>query len=255
MRSIAVASGKGGVGKTSVAVNLSAGAAAAGDRVLLVDLDHGAHATTWLLGGRCELGIAEAMLDGDLLGEHRWIVNGRSRLELAPSSPGLQTIEGQLANTFAREMILRDVVRAHRKRFDLVVYDCPPGVGFLTQSAIYASDAVLVPVLPGFMAIDGLVDIRKLVNQMRTRGRARVDIAGAVLFAADDREALTEATRASVRKLGSAPLFKSEVRVSTAGKQLTGRQAVAFDPGADERGADDYRALLKETKARLPAGR
>jgi chromosome partitioning protein len=248
MRAVAVASGKGGVGKTTVAVHLAAGAAAAGERVLLVDLDHGAHASTWLLGGRADVGIAEAMLDQPLTVRQ---VEGRPGLFMAPASNGLQTVEASLSQTFGRETVLREVIRAQRKLIDLVVFDCPPGVAFLTQSAIFAADKVIVPVIPGFMGVNGLIDIRKLVDQIRSRARIRVDIAGAVIFGADDREGIAEGTRESLRKLGAAPLFASEVRISTAGKQLPNSRATAFDPGVDPRGAEDYPAILKETRARL----
>jgi len=251
MRSIAVASGKGGVGKTSLSVHIAAGAAAAGERVLLVDLDHGAHATKWLLGGRQDVGIAEAMTGTADAAFYVRLVENRDGLWIAPASNGLQTVEAQLSNTFGRETILRDLLQAQRKKLDLVVIDCPPGVGFLTQSAIFAADKVIVPVMAGFMGIDGLVDIRKLVGQIRTRGRSKVDLAGAVLFAADEREGVTEGTRESLRKLGAADIFRAEVRVSTAGKLLPSNRALAFDPGADPRGAEDYTAILKETKARL----
>jgi len=251
MRSIAVASGKGGVGKTSLSVHIAAGAAAAGERVLLVDLDHGAHASTWLLGGRAPKGIAEAMVEGALEQEHIDAIPARPGLYMARASNGLQTVEATLSQTFGRETVLREILKPHRKVFDLVVFDCPPGVAFLTQSAIFASDSVLVPVLPGFMGINGLVDIRKLVDQIRARARVKVDITGAVIFGGDDREGVTEGTRASVRQLGAARLFDAEVRLSTAGKKLPETGAVAFDHGADPRGAEDYTAILKETKARL----
>jgi chromosome partitioning protein len=252
MRVLAVASGKGGVGKTAVAVHIAGGFAAEGKRVLLVDLDHGAHASTWLIGGRAEVGIAEALLDEQLGPEHVIEVPERPGLFLSPASAGLATVHAHLADKIGRERILRDVVRAGRSpQFDIVVLDCPPGVGFLPQSAVHAADKVIVPVLVGFLGISGLLDIRKLVDEVRRRGRVRVELMGSVVFAADERERVTENTRESLRALKDEHVFKAEVRVSTAGKTLPETRALAFDPGADARGAEDYASLLRETETRL----
>lgn len=252
MKVVAVASGKGGVGKTSSAVHLATGFAKEGKRVLLVDLDHGGHATRWLTGSnRVEAGIAEALVDEELLPEHLQVVPARPGLIVAPASAALEKIEASLANVFQRETILRTVLRAARKpQFDIVVIDCPPGVEFLVKSAIYAADAVIIPVLPGFLGLTGVQDIEALTQQIRKRGRAKVEVIGCVIFQSDDRELITEETRQTIRKL-RLHLFGAEVRVSTAAKRLPMDKATAFDDGADDRGLEDYRALLKEVGARL----
>jgi chromosome partitioning protein len=251
MRSIAVASGKGGVGKTTVAVNLSAGFAAKGKRVLLVDLDAAGHASTWLLGNRADVGIAEALLVKHLDPAMVFAVPDRPGLFMAPASPGLRNIKAQLAGEFAAETIMRDMVRAPRSpQFDVVIYDCPPGTELLTQSAVFASDFVIIPVLPGFLGITGVIDMENLIKTVRSRARAKVSLLGCVIFGADDRERMTEETREQLRQL-DLHICAAEVRISTAAKMLPAGRAVAIDPGRDDRGAVDYRALLKETEARL----
>lgn len=250
MHVVAVANSKGGAGKTSVAVNLSVGWAAGGARVLLVDLDPGGHATTWLRGDKAETGIAEALVAGQLQPEH--VVNIRDELWLAPASPLLDGIELALANEFARETILSNVVRAKRTpQFDVVVLDCPPSTGFLSRSAIYASDGVVVPVLPGYMSLGGVVDIRTLIAAVRKRSRSKVSLLGCVIFGADEREMVGEETRETLRRLDGTHLYTSEVRVSAQGKRSPETRATAWDPGADSRGREDYAAVLKETNRRL----
>jgi chromosome partitioning protein len=246
-RVIAVASSKGGVGKTSLATHLAAGFAEAGKRTLLVDLDPGAHATTWLLGGRSAHGIADAMVFGELLSPHLSVVAGRpDRLVMAPSSPGLDTVEVALAKTFGRERRLAKVLRAPGVLADVVIIDCPTATGFLTHSALYAADLVIVPVLVGVLGVSGLLDISRLVDQIRADSDAKVKLGGAVVFAADEREGITEWTRSELGKLDGQHVFTHEVRVSTAAKKLPLERALAYDPGKDPRGAEDYPALLRE---------
>lgn len=253
MRVVAVASSKGGVGKTSLIVHLAAGLAADGERVLLVDLDPGGHATTWLRGDREPIGIAEAVIAGELLQDHVvQPVEDRGDLWLAPCSAALDTLDAAMAGQFGRETILRDVLRAKRTpQFDTVLIDCPPEKGFLTQSAIFAADGVIVPILPGYLGLSGLVDVRMLIEQIRKRGRARVGLLGCVIFGADGREGTPEETREAVKRIEASALFRSEVRYSAAAKRLPETRALAWDSGADPRGYEDYQAVLRETRARL----
>jgi chromosome partitioning protein len=251
---LAVASSKGGVGKTSVAVHLSVGFAREGRRTLLVDLDPGGHATTWLHGPLPDQGIADSIAEQSLEPEHVVQLSSHG-LWLAPATSGLSTVEAAVANEFGREAILSELLRASRKpQFDAVIIDCPPTRGFLTQAAIYASDDVVSPMLPSYLGLSGVVDVRGLVDQVRKRGKRRVRFAGALLFAADDRERVTEETRAALRAIDARALYKSEVRMSTAGKHLPELRTTAWDAaGADARGAADYAAVLRETQERIGA--
>lgn len=252
MRTIAVANTKGGVGKTTLAVHLAKGLAK-DRRVLLADLDPGGHASTWLLGDRPAVGIADAMMAGKLQPAH--VVDIDPQLVLAPASPGLDQVEMVLAKSFGRELVLERVIKGVASLFDVVVLDCPPAAGFLTQSAIYAATDVLCPVLASYLGLTGTIDIKRLVREVQQHGRRPTEILGYVLFAADERERVTEDTREALRDgaAGDRELFRSEVRVSTAAKHLPAQRRTAWDPGADDRGLEDYRAILRETKQRLAA--
>lgn len=251
MRIVAVASSKGGVGKTTLAVHLAVGLAGTGRKVVLVDLDPGGHATTWLLGDRYPTGIAEALVSEDerLAPEQLVPIEGRPKLYLVPASPRLKTVDSEI-RSFGRETILRTVLRKLSK-IDVVVIDCPPEDGFLSSSAVYAADGVIVPVLPGYLGLSGLVDVQTLIDQVRKRGRARVTLLGAVVFGADDRETTPDEARAGIRRLAPDALYTSEIRYSRAAKSLPAYRTTAWDPGADARGAEDYRAVLSETETRL----
>ncbi len=248
MRVLACANSKGGVGKTSLAVHVGTGCALDGQRVLLVDLDPGGHATTWLLGDRAEVGIAEAIVAGHLEPQHVVELPARPGLTLAPASPLLEGLEAALSRQFAKETLLAAVLAEAADAFDLAIIDCPPSTGFLTQSAIHAATDVLCPVMAGYLGIAGLVDIQTLLAQVRKRSRSKASLLGCLLIAADDREGVTDETR---QMLDARTRFRAEVRVSTAAKRLPAQRAVAWDPGLDERGREDYAAVLREMRRRL----
>jgi len=248
MRTIAVANSKGGVCKTTTAIHLATGFALGGERTLLVDLDPGGHATTWLLGDKAEAGIAEAIIAGHLGSAHAVELPARPGLMLAPASAGLEGLEAALSKQFGSEMLLGEVLAETSSVFDVVILDCPPSTGFLTKSAIHAATDVLCPVMAGYLGLAGVVDIRGLLEQVRKRSRSRASLLGYLIVAADDREGVTEETRES---LDATIRYRSEVRVSTAAKRLPAQRATAWDPGADDRGKEDYAAVLRETRRRL----
>ncbi len=183
MRSIAIINQKGGVGKTTTAVNLSAALAELGQRVCLIDLDPQAHASLHLgvTSQNSNVSIYDVLVGDALLADVRRPIN--ANLWLVPSHIDLAAAEVELAGEVGREMILRDKLHCHAspsttEGFDFVIIDCPPSLGVLTLNALVAVGEVFLPLQPHFLALHGLsklletieVVIRRLNRSLRLTG-------------------------------------------------------------------------------------
>lgn len=250
---LAVSNAKGGVMKTSVAVHVATGLARQGARVLLLDADVQGNATTWLLGTIPDTaGTAEA-LRGTLPREAGMPVEGYPTLRVLAGGPRLAGADLTLAAEVAGETLLRRALARVSASYDYAVIDCPPAVGLTVVAALVAADAVLVPVLPGFLPLQGFAQLEDTRARVIERLGARADLLGVVLVGADPREAITADTRELLTRELGPRLFRSEVRISTAAKALPAHRRTAWDAGADARGAEDYTAVLAETLRKLRA--
>lgn len=248
---LAVANAKGGTLKTTLAVHLAAGLARKGSRVLLVDLDPQGNASTWLLGALPETPGAAEALRGTLRLEDAHPVPDRPGLLVLHGGPTVAGAEIALAAEVAGETLLGRALRRHARRLDYVVLDCPPALGLTVVSALVAADGVIVPLPPAFLALAGLAHLEEMLGRVGERLGAKARLLGAVLVAADPREAITGEIRALLKGALGTKFYTAEVRVSTAAKSLPAHQRTAWEDGADARGAEDYAAVLTETLARL----
>ena len=248
---LAVANAKGGTLKTTLAVHLATGLAQQGHRVLLVDLDPQGNASTWLLGQVPETPGAAAALRGVFRLDDAVPVPDRPGLLVLPGGPALAGAEIALAAEVAGETLLGRALQRQKPRLDYVVLDCPPALGLTVVSALVAADGVIVPLPPAFLALAGLASLEETIGRVRERLGAKARLLGAVLVAADPREAITAEVRALLKAQLGPTVYRAEVRVSTAAKALPAHQQTAWEPGADPRGAEDYAAILAETLKRL----
>jgi chromosome partitioning protein len=193
----AFANQKGGVGKTTTAINLGACLAEAGERALVVDLDPQANATSGL-GMRANGTSTYDLLDGLPLSE----LAKPTRFEnlfLVPSKPELAGAAVELAQREDGDRYLAEALQ-HADGFDFVLLDCPPSLGALTVNALAAADRVIVPVQTEYYALEGLAQLMQSINLIKTRLNPALAVAGVLLTMADTRTRLSAEVEAEVRK-------------------------------------------------------
>ena len=237
VRIIVVANQKGGVGKTTTAINLGTALAAIGERVLIVDLDPQGNASTGLgIDRKARRTSTYDVLVGELTLERAIVATAVPNLWIAPSTLDLLGIELEIAAEKDRATKLRSAIRVLREsataeRFSYVLIDCPPSLNLLTINALTASNAVLVPLQCEFFALEGLSQILKTVEQVRASLNPSLAIHGIVLTMFDPRNNLAGQVVADVRQFMGDKVYETviprNVRVSEAPSH--GKPALLYD--------------------------
>jgi len=251
---IAVANQKGGVGKTTTAVNLSACIAAVGRRVLLFDLDPQANATSGLGLEKTEGASAYRVLlgEGTLLEKVR--PTAFERLEIIPSEVDLCGVDIELARA---ENNLQQVVRSlqpvvQSQRFDVLFIDCPPSLGILTLNALVAADSVLVPLQCEYYALEGISMLNRVMAQLHDSGvNSRLELLGVVMTMFDGRTRLSQQVVSEVRQHFGDKVFETLIPRATrlAEAPSFGKPIIHYDKY--NAGAAAYELLAQEVLARL----
>ena len=235
-RIYALANQKGGVGKTTTAINLAACLAEAGQRALVIDLDPQANATSGL-GARANGVSSYDLLDGAPLAELTRPTRFPN-LDLVPAKPDLAGAVVELARRDAADRYLAEALAGATDAWDFVFLDCPPSLGPLTVNALAAADRVLVPVQAEYYALEGLAQLVESVDLIRVRLNPRLRIGGVLLTMVDGRTRLSAEVSAEVRRHFGELVFSTVVprSVRLAEAPSHGLPAIAYDrrsPGAD----------------------
>lgn len=220
-RVIAIVNQKGGVGKTTTAVNLATAMAAVGKRVLLLDADPQGNASTGFGISRAERGAGcyELMFDG-LSVEDVVAPTPIPNLSIITSSADLAGAEIQLVNTDRREYRMRDALERSAKDYDYILIDCPPSLNLITLNALVAAAGLLVPLQVEFYALEGMSSLLQTVEAVRERFNPALEIQGVVLTMYDKRNSLSDAVASDVRTFFGDQVYETviprNVRVSEA---------------------------------------
>lgn len=244
-RIVAIANQKGGVGKTTTAINLAAAIAAFDQKVLLLDLDPQANATSGLgFSKREELTTYRGLLSGDMAPSIR--ESGFANLWVAPSGRDLVGAEIELVEHPDRESRLRFSLGSVRSSYEFILIDCPPSLSLLTVNALAAADSVLVPIQTEYFALEGLSELLETIERIRNSFNPLLTIEGVVLTMYDDRTNLAKQVVEDIRSHLGEKVFDTVIprNVRLGEAPSFGKPVLSYD--IKSKGAEAYLALGRE---------
>lgn len=248
-RVIAIANQKGGVGKTTTAINLAGAMSEMGHRVLCVDMDPQANLSAGLGVNlnAVDRSMADVLTDGRTTIDAIVIPTDTPGVDIAPAHIDLASTEGELFSAIGREMILRDALDGRiEDRWDYVLIDCPPNLGLLTVNSLVAADSVIIPVQTQYYAMKGLNNLVKVINTIRLKLNRDLRILGLLPTFFDGRTNLARDMLDELRVVGNHHVFNTIIRttVKLGEAPLVGRPITVYASSSEA--ARAYRELARE---------
>ncbi len=248
---LAIANQKGGVGKTTTAINLSAALAMRGHRTVLIDLDPQANSTmsyvdrTGLSRSVYDLLTEPSCAACDLL-----VATPVEGLSIVPSRIGLAKLEAKLVGEMDAHFRLKDKIEPITKSHDLVVIDCPPALGLLTVNALVAATHLLIPIQSSYFALEGTDDLLETVEKVRSRANPGLQIMGVLITMHDRRTSIARDIRQQIQKVFGAKVFNTVITKSVRLEESPAYKESIFTFAPDSSGASEYYTLSEEVMDR-----
>lgn len=254
-RVIAIANQKGGVGKTTTAVNIAASLAAAEKKTLLIDSDPQGNSTSGMGINREDVtGSTYDLFTGKKSLEESKKTTHFSWLDVVPAKIDLVGVEVELIQMISRERVLKRALENVRDRYDYVLIDCPPSLGLLTVNALTAADGVLIPVQCEYYALEGLTALMNTVKLIKQDLNPNLSVEGVLLTMYDSRNNLADQVAQEVRKYFGSKVYTTVIHRNVALSEAPsyGKPAILYD--IRSRGAQSYLELAKEVISNAKAG-
>ena len=248
---IVIANQKGGVGKTTTAINLAAGIAALKKRVLLIDLDPQSNSSmSFMEPGSVNGGAYELFADPDRSPDELVYETKTPNLSLMPARISLAKLEAKLIGDFDAPFKLRDRIELLKGKFDVIIIDTPPTLGILTVNAMVAANHVIIPIQSSYFALEGTDDLLETIEKIRSRPNPDLNLLGVVVTLFDKRTTISHDVESHIRNVFGKKAFKTVISRSVRLEESPAHKKSIFDHAPRSTGAAEYQSLSKEVLKR-----